>query len=620
MLAPVAVLLAGCAAFSEPIASGPEGTVDVAGIVGTWIVEPEGPTVALSESGPAELRAVIGDSEAGPDGDRMSTTVQVTAVDGQTVASILVPEPYGLDRAAWILVDVEPSDDGERLTIQPVNSEAILAAIESGELEGTVEDLPDEEEWAGVQLIEADGQDLRAFLTGRPETFSAGDAGDVSDVGDADGEPIVLRRIEVSTESDVTPEAGSDGSGAGTGRPGDSLGPDAAMPLWATSDPYAMPTFGYPEPVPTSYLGMDPLGGAASTDAGGSMGEGDAGADAAMPPGIKNLIMSLVALLVVGVVAAAAIDHLRRAAGDGSKATDTGSTVAGGAADAGPNAGATVTDAGWRATDDTASVGSARSALRRNAWPAVLALAVVVGPILYLAVLLLDLADPGAGLGQTSGAQALLYGFAPFVLVCSVGALIGAAEVIATFPDVAVEAMSTRWAALLVLTNAFAIVVVFSVAASGLQDTRHPLAWSFAIALGFIVLMRTRFVFARDLSGLETREGVSIDTGWVYGRFQRVCRQRIDDDLMRRPLYAAERLLSACPDTSALVGIVEQAIAGQDPAGAEETRRHLDAILAEGAPLALARARLAQLVVESLGVDDVRILVAQPEQPPVHVE
>jgi hypothetical protein len=605
-------VLTGCVGFSQPVPGAPGDAVDLSVFVGTWsqVTEAAGPHLSVAPAEPNGLR--VETNMAGVDQESVVIDVRLTPVGDRTIASFLVPEVYGLDREAWVVVDVQPSDDGASLTIRSPRREAVEAAIEAGTLEGTAVDSP-EGDW-GLPMFEVDGEDLRAFLTAHPEALDAG-------TGDED--TMVLHRVDPDAaprdRSDAVPTDAAPADAEGTGgstrhvpvavtSSDPSMGNGAAAG-WATPDPYGVPASGYPLPMPTPAIGVAPVypgtapGGFAPTPPGGPAGTGAATEGPGMPPHIRRLLIALLVVLAVGAIAVFAVARVQRPSEEAGTVADAGEIDA-------------RVDAGWVVPGAAGATGAVQSALRQYGWPALLAFAAIVGPVAYLAVLLYGLAFPDSGLAQASGAGALLTGFAPYVLVFSVGAGLGAAEVIATFPRAAMDALGTRWAVGLVLINGLASVLVLSVAYSGLRETGHPVAWSLAVAVGFTVLIRTRFVLARDLRGHETGAGAALDVGWPYGRLQHVCREGIDADLLRRPDYAARRLAEACPDTDALIRIAERAIAAGDPGEVDRWRARLDGILAEDAAPPIARARLARLAVATSSCDEIRLLIENADRVP----
>ena len=145
----------------------------------------------------------------------------------------------------------------------------------------------------------------------------------------------------------------------------------------------------------------------------------------------------------------------------------------------------------------------------------------------------------------------------------------------------------------------------------------HPLIRALLIAVGFAVLIRTRFVLARDLRGpvasIDTggaaRDGVSMDVGWLYARIQQLCLQRIESDLLRNPRYAIARLLALFPDAVSLQRAATDSIKVDDLARAADQRARLAALAAQDVAPRLTRARLARFIVETGGITYTRFLL-----------
>jgi hypothetical protein len=559
-----------------PVAGAPGESIDLTPFVGEWLTEPETSTVLeLAADGENTLhglaRVDTSDMSSDMSPPPVTFTVAVSYIDGRTVASVRsLQTETGPQQPQWTVAAVEVDETGQRLTVHGLNPQVIQQAIASGELAGqplaagVMED--------GPQAIAADGAALRSFLSSRPDAFEEAAATVLvrrgSQAGGADQvfAPHVNRALPRSDSLQVA---------QGYPYPGPAEAP------WMTPSDLDSGPSGYPFQTPAPF------------EVGAS-----SGAASDQPEPLANLVLAMVSVLVVGMVATTAYHTIKRRAAN--RAAVAPVAVADAAFD-GPM------------VEEAADGTSLLATLRRYALPMLLILAVAVGPVVFLTALLQGLAFPDSAPGMLLGTQAMLYGFAPYLLVFSFGALIGMAEVIATFPAFASEALGTRWALLLVLLNALAITMVFSVSLSATSGGEHPLIRAGLVAAAFAVLMRTRLVLARDLRG--GAGGVGLDFGWLYARFQSLCYQRIERDLLRDPHYAVERLLQLFPDSAALERVATNAILAEDPSRTATLQARLDAIGADDLGPSLRRARLARFIVQTGGLDHARFLIEYADPP-----
>lgn len=355
--------------------------------------------------------------------------------------------------------------------------------------------------------------------------------------------------------------------------------------------------------------------------------------DSAEPLSVRRLLVALALVLVVALAAVVAVDYVRRREPVRDRET-------------GPRG--TELDSRWAedAAEEASGVWLSTATVGRYGWPVILIFAVAVGPILFLTVLLRGLAIPSWLPGAQLGTLRTLHDVAPYLLAFSFGAMIGVAEVVNTFPAFTAEALGTRWATLLVLFNALGTSIVYAIVTAYSSAVDHPLLRVFGIAVGFAILIRTRFVLARDLHGDWGRGGgdgsgggggsgngegrgegrggdrggdhgggVSLDFGWLYGRFQQLCRQRIERDLLRSRRYATWRLLALYPDTESLRRLAAHVIRAQAPSAAEDLPARFAAICAEDLPDGIIRARIAHFIAETGGRRHTAFLIEHSTAP-----
>lgn len=446
-----------------------------------------------------------------------------------------------------------------------------------------------------MALIDVDGAALRDYLSTHVEVLDLGtetklDRFDPNDAASASNQSFMPTAVRGSVPQ-------SDEMGRGVmPRPWD---PNRSGTN-AMAYPYpGMPGFQAQPQSPFGGQNGNPQGSGAPAGA-----DSAATSDADTPGSLKGMSSALVFLIVAGLVVGAAVNYLRRYQ---RRRTPEDADLA------------AVEEAELidHSEDSDARPNRRGALLRRYILPALLILAVALGPILYVAVLLSGFSFSSWTLGLQPGAWGMLRGFAPYLIVLSIGMVIAIAEVVTTFPAFAAEALSSRWAVLLVLFNGLGSMTVYSVIMTYASNFDHPLLRALAIAVGFAVLIRSRFVLARDLraptaangAGTPAREGVSIDLGWLYARIQQLCFQRIQGDLLRIPRYATARVLEMFPDIVSLQRTAADSIASGDPAKSAERQARLDALAAEDVAPGIVRARLARFIAQTGGIAYTRFVL-----------
>lgn len=640
------LLLAGCVSFSEPVAGAPDERIDPAPYLGSWSAEPYASLdVEIAEAGSGALEATI-IQRGVPDEESPPTRVEIrlTDIDGQVIASLLASgEEFGSSADRWFLGRVERSADGDRLTIRTPDDVTITQAVASGALKGRRTAAEVDEASSPSIPIEASGAALRAFVSDHRAVLDAAEAfvltrgsAATAAAGAADAAYLPTAAVDSDVESEAK-AYGSEAQGYGRSARGQEQWP-SAPPAEPTAEPpsdwgryQSSPDMGYPggsgygysaPPMPNRDPGS--YGGGMTT---GSPAGGGAAAAAApgLPQPVKNIVVGLALLMGLGVAVAVGLDVLKRRARSEARRTS---------ADAGMSAGVEVADG---SVDADAERHGFLWLLRRSLAPGLLVLAVVTGPLLYLTVILGGLGFPGWSL-LAPAMQAIPTRFAPIALVFSIGAMLAVAEVASAFGAFAAEALRTRWAALLVAFNALGGATVYAAAATASPPAYgyygapapSPLLRALGFALGFAVLIRTRFVIARRLpaaatdaaepastlpgtddvpSGAARRDGMRLDLGWPYARLQQVCAQRIDRDLLRDDRYATARLLAFASDTAALEHIALDSIRQRDPSEANALHEQLEAIRAEDAADGLVRARIALFAAATGGPEHTRFVL-----------
>lgn len=590
--------LGGCVRFTEPMEVDPNQEMDLSTLEGQWRYEDMPGRILDLEPfvyGPNTLQASFEADDSDPIPEMGQATILVREIKGRVVISVSL-EPEDDEHGQWSVAAVDIGEDGSTLTLRWLDDGTVLEAARSGELAIRQPMPSDASEWP-MPLLDVDGAALAYYLRTHAEVLDHGSESRFVRV-DPDDSSAVFNQSFLPTAvrgKVLLPE--------GAGRSRTSLQWDPGRSATDAN------TMAYPYPgMPGSPTTLQsPFGGPSWNTRRSAT---PAGTDSAPPPdadtpgSLKGMFSALLFLVALGLVVGAGLNFLRRY--QRRRSPDD--------AEVRPAEEAGIAD---HYEDSDASHIGRGELLRRYLLPTLLILAVALGPILYVAILLNGLSSSAWTLGLQPGAWGMLRGFAPYLLVLSIGTVIAIAEVVTTFPAFAAEALATRWAVLLVLFNGLGGMTVYSVVMAYASSFDHPLLRAVALAIGFAVLIRSRFVLARDLraptaangAGTPAREGVSIDLGWLYARIQQLCFQRIQGDLLRIPRYATARVLEMFPDIVSLQRTAADSIASGDPAKSAERQARLDALAAEDVAPGIVRARLARFIAQTGGIAYTRFLL-----------
>lgn len=591
-------LLGGCVSFTEPVEMEMNQEIDFSSVVGRWRYwrydNMPGMILDLMPSvyGPNTLQVSNEANDGGITPEMGPTKIVVSEIEGRIVASVSL-DPAD---AEWSVAAVEVGADGSTLTLRWLDEATVLAAARSGELE-LRQPLSSDASEGPTTRIDVDGAALRNYLSTHVEVLDH-------------GYETKFVRVDPGDSASATNQSFMPTAVRGSVPQSDAMGREAMPRPW---DPNRSGTNGntmaYPYPGMPGFQAQpqSPFGGPDWNTQGTGAPAGTDNApppDAETPGSLKGMSAALAFLIVLGLVVGATLNYLRRYQRRRSPED----------ADVAAVEEAELID---HSEDSDARPNGRGALLRRYILPALLILAVALGPILYVAVLLSGFSFSSWTLGLQPGAWGMLRGFAPYLIVLSIGMVIAIAEVVTTFPAFAAEALSSRWAVLLVLFNGLGSMTVYSVIMTYASNFDHPLLRALAIAVGFAVLIRSRFVLARDLraptaangAGTPAREGVSIDLGWLYARIQQLCFQRVQGDLLRIPRYATARVLEMFPDIVSLQRTAADSIASGDPAKSAERQARLDALAAEDVAPGIVRARLARFIAQTGGIAHTRFLL-----------
>jgi hypothetical protein len=199
---------------------------------------------------------------------------------------------------------------------------------------------------------------------------------------------------------------------------------------------------------------------------------------------------------------------------------------------------------------------------------------------------------------------------APFAAVGALGAGVGLAELTSAFNEYPREAVASRWGQYLVGLNALAAVGAYLVARLYAPASIDPLALILGVGVGFPTLIRTKFTLARQFGGTGQPD-LTIDVGWLYEQFQRLCKDQIDIELMAYRRRFVDRLLARFTSVQELYQTAQYTLNAratltpeQEAARLEELKRAIDPKV----PPELARLNLGLLVLELGGVAYVDLL------------
>lgn len=595
------VLSAGCATFSDPLSDSPAGAapaIDMAPYIGTWyLAEAEDDSsIEVVATGPTELSATL----LGEGGLSYAFDVRLATVDGRLVASIGQADETVAQRGWWLAAPEFDRALGS-LTFTLLDADRVVRAVESGVLDAEpVESVVDDMMATAGPTFTADGDALRAFLQAAPDAFDG-------------GAEVELTRIRPAVAAAAPPDDPAAAAPSQVQIPYGTRGGSAAYPgqsvVRPTPPSYAPPlTWTEPLPpaaAPPSYPPAD-LADAGPPDVGGAgllVGSRRGGS-----PFQSRLLTALGVVLLAGVLAALGIGVVldRRPRVGGSTASPS-------AAHAGGSDGAA---AGW---DDDGPGPTVAAAVRRYGWPVVLVVALVAGPVVLAWQLLGGFTTAPGQLGLSFGSQAWARAASPIVLVFALGGLIGLAEVSASFPRFAPEALRTPAALALVLFNAAVTAVAYAAAVSAnataygaVDRPGQPLGRALAVTAVVAILLRSHLVLARGMGG-QRPPVVGLDLGWPYARLQSLCRLQIDRRLLGDRRYAAQRLVTLGADVDALERLARSAI-GDRPAGdADALDARLAALVAAGTTYPADHLRLARFAADVAGPDRVRSAIEEVE-------
>jgi hypothetical protein len=257
--------------------------------------------------------------------------------------------------------------------------------------------------------------------------------------------------------------------------------------------------------------------------------------------------------------------------------------------------------------------------LQSQRWPS-LWLAILVLLLIVLLGLTFFLTMPSEAMiaSPELGQLLALFGQSfPFIGVTLLGGIVGLTEILSSFPTYPSQALSTRWAWILILVNALAAWFAFYVARLSAPADVDMLMLMVSVGVGFQVIIRTRFTFAKEI-GEKGRE-ISLDVGWLYDQFQNLCKTQIDLELMNSRRTAVSQLLARFRTLPELYDIAYYTIRARSTLSPETEKAllaELDKLIDPKAPTSFAQTSIALLILENGGQAYVNLLLSQTQAGP----
>jgi hypothetical protein len=210
---------------------------------------------------------------------------------------------------------------------------------------------------------------------------------------------------------------------------------------------------------------------------------------------------------------------------------------------------------------------------------------------------------------QTQLREALVT-LAPYLVVGTLGAAVGLAELSKTFSDYPREAIAARWGQYLIWLNAIAAMFAFFVARLYAPSDTNIILLILGVGLGFPALIRTNFTYAKELGGKGSADS-SVNIGWLYEQFQYLCKKQIDLELMAYRRMLVDRLLGRFATVQELYQTAIYTLNARATLTPEEEAAKLAELqnaIDPKLPADLARLNLGLLILEMGGVTYVDLL------------
>ena len=123
----------------------------------------------------------------------------------------------------------------------------------------------------------------------------------------------------------------------------------------------------------------------------------------------------------------------------------------------------------------------------------------------------------------------------PYIIAWVAGSSIGLLEIFVTFPNYIRYALFNKWASLLIAVNGFFGLIIFSIIFQ-LYKPRDIFGYTLLpiiVGLFFPVIIRTHFDLAKLLDK-NSELSIPINLAWLYDKFQKPCKTKIDTLVIRK--------------------------------------------------------------------------------------
>lgn len=197
----------------------------------------------------------------------------------------------------------------------------------------------------------------------------------------------------------------------------------------------------------------------------------------------------------------------------------------------------------------------------------------------------------------------------PYAIVLILGAIVGLAEIIATFSQAPREAFRTLWAWILTGANMVAAVGVFAIFNLYVKNV-NPILLAVAVGVGFPTLIRTKFTVAKQFMG---GEDLSINIGWLYDQFLGWFKSEIDISIVNTRLKIIDKLIKKIKEINELRQIAytilhERSLLTQEDV--ERFKKYIDGIVeSETIPKRAKQVALAKFIWNLGGRDYIKNLI-----------
>jgi len=158
----------------------------------------------------------------------------------------------------------------------------------------------------------------------------------------------------------------------------------------------------------------------------------------------------------------------------------------------------------------------------------------------------------------------------PYIVVFMLGAIVGIAEIIATFSPSPREAFRTFWAWILVGVNALAATGVYAIVHFYAKNI-NPVLLAVSVGIGFPTLIRTKFTVAKQFMG---GEDLSFNISWVYDQFLGWFKAEIDIAVVNKRLKMITKLISKISDVKRLKVIAHTILQERSILSYEEIKKY----------------------------------------------